>query len=97
MFKIIIVTAKCELIENKKQEFIELAEELIKATRNEKGCISYILCEDIKEENILVFVEQWESQEALDGHMKSKHFIEIVPRLNKFKKFDSEIDSYKVV
>lgn len=55
-------------------EFIDDAKTCIAATREEVGCISYDLHQSLTDENTLVFVERWESQEALDGHFNADHF-----------------------
>ena len=46
---------------------------LIKATQAEDGCIDYELHADISNENRLVFVERWESREALEAHFGTPH------------------------
>ena len=58
-----------------------LCAELIDATRKEVGCIQYDLLQSDKDENVMVFVENWESQKALDVHSASEHFTRIVPQL----------------
>lgn len=58
-----------------------LCAELIEATRKEAGCIQYDLLQSDKDENVMAFVENWESQEALDVHSASEHFTRIVPQL----------------
>lgn len=55
-----------------------LFEELIEKTRLEDGCISYELFADLEDETHLVFVEQWESGEALKAHAQSEHFVRII-------------------
>lgn len=47
----------------------------IEATRKEAGCISYDLFQSTTDENILTFVERWESREALENHFKEPHLI----------------------
>ena len=47
----------------------------IEGTRKEPGNISYDLFESTTDENTLVFVERWESQEAVDNHFTEPHFL----------------------
>lgn len=47
----------------------------IEATRKEEGCVSYDLHESITDPNTLVFVERWESREALTAHFSAPHLI----------------------
>lgn len=89
-----IVTAKCILIEDKTEQFKAIVETLIKETRKENGCISYNLYQDIKNQNILTFFEEWKSKNSLDRHMETKHFKDIAPKLRKLQKEDSIVNIY---
>ena len=42
-------------------------------TRAEAGCLSYVATRDLKTAGRYVFVEEWESQAALDAHMRTPH------------------------
>jgi quinol monooxygenase YgiN len=62
-------------------EFIALGKKLVEETnRNDKGCISYELYQDMDHPEILTMIEEWESQQALEQHMAAKHFQEIIPQ-----------------
>ncbi len=71
----IIVNANLPVKEEKKEEVIKQAETLIKASRTHEGNISYNLYCDVLDES-LIFIEKWESQEALQAHMQTPEFIE---------------------
>lgn len=90
------VVAKGIYYEDKVNEALKLYEELVQKTREEKGCISYSLFRDTKDNSILTMIEEWESQEALDAHMKTKHFTTLVPMIGKFRK-SSELNIYELV
>ena len=47
----------------------------IEATREELGCISYSLHQNLSDENELVFVERWETRAALEAHFEQPHLI----------------------
>ena len=52
-------------------EYIQMASLLTKETRNiRKGCIAYSFNQRIDEPTEFIIYEQWESQEALDEHIK---------------------------
>jgi quinol monooxygenase YgiN len=55
-------------------ELVEAAKACIAGTRKEAGNISYDSHESISDPTKLVFVEQWESADALDAHFKTDHF-----------------------
>jgi len=88
------VVAKGYAQEDKVNEIIEMCKELVELTRKEDGCISYELYQDINDSTILTFVEEWESKEALDKHMKTEHFTRIVPIKNKLMAKPTEINIY---
>lgn len=92
-----IVTAKCILIEGKTEEFKVIVETLIKETREENGCISYNLYQDINNQNILTFFEEWESKNSLNRHMNTKHFKDIAPKLRELQKEDSIVNIYNKI
>jgi quinol monooxygenase YgiN len=43
------------------------------ATRKEAGCISYDFNADVSDEGKLVFVERWQTRDALNAHFKTPH------------------------
>lgn len=75
------VTAEFRLKPDSYEKALEIADELIKLTRKEDGCISYDLAKSNDDENILMILETWETQAALDVHSASTHFADLVPKL----------------
>lgn len=71
----IYVVATLGVKPEKRADFLENARDVISATRREPGCISYDLTSSITEPNEFVFVERWESREALSGHFEAAHFL----------------------
>lgn len=57
----------------KEAELEALLQTLVEPTRQEPGCLQYDLHVDIKEPRRFVFIERWESQEALAGHGQTAH------------------------
>jgi len=99
MEEIIMITiiAKCLLKDGLKEKFKKTAIELIESSRKEDGCISYNLYEDLNNENILIFIEEWKDKEAINSHNNSEHFKRIVTELSELYLMDPEISLYKVV
>lgn len=88
------VVAKSELIDGKKEEVLNMLDEMIALTRKEDGCISYELFEDMNNPNIITFIEEWEDMDKLKAHMESEHFKRIVPSTAKFKVNPGPADVY---
>ena len=57
----------------KRADFLENARDVIAATRREPGCISYDLNSSITEPNEFIFVERWETRDALSAHFETPH------------------------
>ncbi|MGF6956173.1 putative quinol monooxygenase [Paraburkholderia youngii] len=51
----------------------EALEGIVGPTRKEAGVLQYDLHRDVQEPRRFVFVERWESQDALAAHAKSAH------------------------
>ncbi len=47
-------------------------------TRAESGNEMYVLHRDSKDPSLFVFIEHWQSQQALDQHMQTAHFKTLV-------------------
>ena len=80
MIKVTAVNyVKAECVEN----FLTIAKELVEKTNSlDKGCIQYELCKDVNDPLRFIMIETWESQNALDEHMKAKHFTDLVPKFS---------------
>lgn len=71
----IIVTARVTLKPGERETFLSAVSEITPPSRAEPGCISYHCYADPFSEHDFLFVEEWESQEALDAHFETAHFI----------------------
>lgn len=91
------VVAKSFYKEDKIEEILELAKELVAATVKEEGCIKYEMYQDEKDKSILTMMEEWEDKQALEKHMKSEHFQRIVPLIGQYATKPGEINIYKKV
>ncbi len=73
------VVAKNIVKSEKIEEVIAMYQELVDKTREEDGCIAYELYQDEQDATVLTMIEEWEDRAALDRHMKTEHFLRIVP------------------
>ena len=89
------VVAKSFAKPDKLNKILELSAEMVEKTVKEEGCIKYELFQDIKAPEVLVIIEEWESEEALSRHMASEHFRRIVPQLNELRQKASEVNILK--
>lgn len=64
---------------NVKEEFAEMAYTFMQAMHKlthefDKGCIQYDLYKDKENKNKFYFIEEWESENALEAHKQKEHF-----------------------
>ena len=59
-----------------------MATELAMETWKEPGCISYNFVRSQDKPNRFVIVEEWESDEHLQAHFKTPHFVKFVPLMD---------------
>jgi quinol monooxygenase YgiN len=68
------VVAEIQLVAGSEEEALAALRELIEVTHaKDDGCLLYALHRDLAEPTRLVFVEKWESPEALAAHGQSDH------------------------
>jgi Uncharacterized conserved protein len=75
------IVATFNMKPTEKELAMPLFEELITLTRQEDGCHNYDLVKSPTDDNVLVILEAWSNQAALDKHSASEHFTRIVPQL----------------
>ncbi len=69
----VYVIATIHVRSEHRADFLENARIVISATVKEAGCQSYDLFSSITEPNCFVFVERWETREALSRHFETPH------------------------
>ncbi|HEV7584990.1 MAG TPA: putative quinol monooxygenase [Solirubrobacteraceae bacterium] len=62
----------------RREDLKRIGQTVARASRAEAGCLSYRLYGDTENENEFVFVEEWESQEALERHFSTPHIAEFM-------------------
>lgn len=69
------VVARIKVKPGMEKEALEALRGLVAATRQEEGCICYILHRSTDDPSQFVFYENWAGKEALQRHMESPHFL----------------------
>lgn len=75
------VNAFFEIAEDEVQESLVLGRQLVEASRNDKGCISYDLFHSTTRPTVIMFCETWASAEDLKDHSETDHFRRLVPEI----------------
>ena len=80
----------------KRSEASAAASEVMIATREERGCISYTFSADLGDESLFHIFEEWESQEALDAHFQTPHMAIFQEKLGALGVNEMKIQKYAV-
>ena len=78
----IVVVGRVRTDKDKREALIEVGQTVAAASRAEAGCIDYRLYQDTESSDQFVFVEEWESEQALQQHFTTAHiaqFMRAVP------------------
>lgn len=70
------IKAKADRVEQVESALMDL----IGPTREEPGCISYVLHQAADDKSSFVFVENWANQTALDEHLQTPYLKAFVDR-----------------
>jgi quinol monooxygenase YgiN len=57
-----------------REAVIDHAREIAAASREEPGVIDYRVATDVEDPNVLRFVEQYDSEEAVEAHSETEHY-----------------------
>jgi quinol monooxygenase YgiN len=55
----------------KRNDLLETMRGMLEPVRVEMGCLSYCLYEDVEDRNTIVLVEEWETQNDLERHIRT--------------------------
>jgi quinol monooxygenase YgiN len=71
---VIIVMITMDVFLDKQTEVMQTLLSMIEPTENERGCRSCHVFIDIEEKNVFSLIEEWETREDLEDHIKSDRF-----------------------
>lgn len=91
------VVARVKAKPDKVAEVREALLGLVEPTRREAGCIVYELLQNQDDPTDFTFVEEWESQSALDLHAVSEHIAATRETLKGIVEGPTDIRTYDVV
>jgi quinol monooxygenase YgiN len=70
----IIARIRMNVLPEKQKEVMQTLLSMIEPAGKEKGCLSYdVLC-DMEDNHVFSLIEEWETREDLDRHIRSERF-----------------------
>ena len=70
----ILAIIRMKVLAEKRKEFSQTIASLIGAIRIEKGCRRCTFYRSMEDENELCILEEWDTRESLNSHLKSERF-----------------------
>ena len=70
----ILLIIRMKVLAEKRKELSQTITSLIGSVRTEKGCRRCDFYQSMEDENGLCLLEEWDTQEHLENHLKSAHF-----------------------
>ena len=81
----ILIILRMNVLSEKRMELSQTITSLSGSIRMEKGCKRYDFCQSIEDENRLLLIEEWDTQENLMTHVKSDHYRVLRGAMNLLK------------
>lgn len=88
----VTVTLWFKVPSEKRKDFLDSARLLIEPTQIQPGCTSCTLYQNLSDPDAIFLVEEWESREELDRHIKSEQFRIILSLME----FSSDYPEFKI-
>lgn len=63
----------------KREEILDVLLCLKGPTEVSRGCRAYQILQDVEDESVLVCLEQWDTQDDLEEHLRSERFRRLLP------------------
>jgi quinol monooxygenase YgiN len=91
------VVAHIRAKSGREKELKEALSSLLAPTRKEAGCREYRLYENSQDRSELTFVEEWDSDAALDAHLKTPHVQASLSKVPELADGAPDIRRYRLV
>ncbi len=70
----IIATLRIKVPGERRKDFLDAARLILEPTKVQPGCTSCGFYQDVDDPDAILFVEEWESRESLDHHIKAEPY-----------------------
>lgn len=74
---------------------IVIGNRLVEASRNDRGCVSYGMFHSTTDQTVFMICETWQDDASLAEHSGSRHFTELVPRLEALTKNGLKLERFE--
>lgn len=92
----IVLHAAFPIREEKMDEALDLIDDLVEASNEEAGILTYRATRDLHDENTIRFFEQYEDEAAVEAHNQTSHFREFEAELPDLLAGEPELTRFDV-
>ena len=75
----------------------EIAKIMVEKSRPEDGCLGYTSVAQQSDPRVHLFIEKWESDEAMKAHFETPHFKEYIPQLPEMFAEEEVVTRYDII
>jgi quinol monooxygenase YgiN len=72
----LVIAGEFRIDAEKRDEAVAAALEMMAATRDEEGCVTYVFSADLEDPAVFRLFEEWETAGALEDHFASEHMAQ---------------------
>ena len=91
------IIAHFDALPGKTEELKQILIDLKSAREGEAGCTFFQLGQDETTPSSFIFIEEWDSQEHFDAHLKADHLKEARAKMAGVLSGDQDVRVYRVV
>jgi quinol monooxygenase YgiN len=73
-----VLTLRMQVRAGDRAELLQVVRRMLEPTRVEQGCLGFHFYQDLEDRNAFVFLEEWESRDDLESHMRTESFRELL-------------------
>ena len=92
----LVIAGHIQIDPANREAAVAAAAEVMEETHKESGCISYTFSGALADEGLFYIFEEWETQEAVDAHLKTPHMAKFQGAMGGFGVKGIKIQRYEV-
>ena len=74
----VLATIKMLMSQQMRGEALKILRSIVEQCRIQPGCLSSCMYEDLDEENVIMIEEMWQDEEALERHLRSDEYLNLL-------------------
>ncbi len=84
------VFGRFRVVAGKEEEFAEALREVVRASREEAGCVELYGCRSVRDRRLFFVHSRWTDEEAFEAHARLPHTVKFLERAQRM--IEHELD-----